>query len=117
MGIQKELDAAQSQLDVAAQKIQDDSSLSFFEKLQQTSQSASDAQRRFELKQEKLDHQLKEEVRVLKAGEEGKVRSTEGFVRMVAVLFAPLPAIILGMLVLGVRSGRERAQIKSSRKV
>ena len=116
-GIKNELDAAQSQLDEAAQKIQDDTSLSFFEKLQQTSQSASDAQRRFELKQEKLDRQLKEEVAKLKADEEGQVRRTEGFVRMVAVLFAPLPAIILGMLVLGVRSGRENAQIKSSRRV
>ena len=116
-GIKDELDNAQAQLNEAAQKIEDDSSLSFFEKLQQTSQKASDSQRRFDLKKEKLDRQLKEEVAKLKASEESQVRRTEGFVRVIAVLFAPLPAIILGMLVLGIRSGRENAQIKSSRRV
>ena len=116
-GIRSELDDAQTQLNEAAKKIEDDSSLSFFEKLQQTSKKASDAQRRFDLKKEKLDRQLKEEVAKLKAAEESQVRRTEGFVRMLAVLFAPVPAIILGMLVLGIRSSRENAQIKSSRRV
>ena len=116
-GIKDELDNAQAQLNIAAKKIEDDTSLSFFEKLQQTSQKASDSQRRFDLKKEKLDRQLKEEVAKLKASEESQVRRTEGFVRMVAVLFAPLPAIFLGILVLGIRSVRENSQIKSSRRV
>ena len=52
--IQEELDAAQAKLDVATKEIQGNESLGFLEKIQKTSQRATDVQRQFEIKQKRL---------------------------------------------------------------
>ena len=114
--IRDQLQVQQDMLDEEAKKIEGDQSLSFFEKLQRTSQEASDAQRRFDLKKEKLDRELKIEIDRLRSDEQNKIRRTEGWVRMLAIGFAPLPAFLLGCLVFFVRSLNERSQVKASRR-
>ena len=115
--IRDQLESEQGKLDEEAAKIEGDQSLSFFEKLQRTSQEASDAQRRFSLKKEKLDRDLKIQIDQLRSEEQNNIRRTEGFVKMLAIAFAPLPAFLLGCLVFMYRSSNERNQIKASRRV
>lgn len=114
--IRDQLETQQDKLNEEAKKIEGDQSLSFFEKLQRTSQEASDAQRRFDLKKEKLDRELKIEIDKLRSDEQNKIRRTEGWVRMLAIGFAPLPAFLLGCLVFFVRNLSERSQVKASRR-
>ena len=115
--IRDQLETEQGKLDEEAAKIEGDQSLSFFEKLQRTSQEASDAQRRFSLKKERLDRDLKIQIDQLRSEEQNNIRRTEGFVKMLAIAFAPLPAFLLGCLVFMYRSTNERIQIKASRRV
>ncbi len=114
--IRNKLQEEQAKLDVEARKIEENTSLSFFEKLQRTSQEASDAQRRFDLKKEKLDRDLKLQIDQLRSEEQNQIRRTEGLVRLLAIGFVPLPAIVLGLVVLIVRNSNERSQVKSSRR-
>ena len=53
--VRDQLEQAQKELDEATKEIEENQSLSFFEKLQRTSQEASHTQRRFDLKKERLD--------------------------------------------------------------
>ena len=115
--IRDQLEKEQGKLDEETAKIEGDQSLSFFEKLQRTSQEASDAQRRFDLKKVKLDRNLKLQIDELRSEEQNKIRRTEGYVKMLAICFAPLPAFLLGCLVFFVRSSSERSQVKASRRI
>lgn len=115
--IREQLEKEQGKLDKETAKIEGDQSLSFFEKLQKTSQEASDAQRRFDLKKEKLDRELELQIDELRSEEQNKIRRTEGYVKMLAICFAPLPAFLLGCLVFFVRSSSERSQVKASRRI
>ena len=115
--IADQLDVESKKLDTEAAKIEGDQSLSFFEKLQRTSQEQSDAQRRFNLKKEKMDRLLKQQIEQLQTNEQNKIRRTEGFVKMLAIGFAPLPAFLLGCFVYMVRNRNENSQIKSTRRV
>lgn len=115
--IRDQLAKQQDKLDEEAAKIEGDQSLSFFEKLQRTSQEASDAQRRFDLKKVKLDRDLKLQIDELRSEEQNKIRGTEGYVKMLAVCFAPLPAFLLGCLVYFAKKSSERSQVKASRRI
>ena len=108
---------AQDELDSAAKEIEENESLSFFEKLQRTSQEASDTQRRFDLKKERLDKDLKTEIDALKASEQLQIEGYESRIRWLAVLLAPAPALLLGIIVLGWRAANERRQITPDRRV
>lgn len=114
--IRGKLQEEQEKLNKETEKIEGDTSLSFFEKLQKTSQEASDAQRRFDIKKEKLDRELKIQIDLLRSEEQNQIRRTEGFVKMLAIGFAPLPAILLGCAVFFVRNRNERNQVKSTRR-
>ncbi len=115
--LRDQLKAEQDKLNEETAKIGEDESLSFFEKLQRTSQEASDAQRRFDLKKEKLEKGLKLEIEKLESQEQNNIRKTEGWVKMLAVSFAPLPAFLLGCIVFFWKQSNERSQVKASRRV
>jgi ABC-2 type transport system permease protein len=114
--IRQQLDEAQANLNVAAKKIEEDQSLSLFEKLQQASQEASSAQRRFDLQKEQLDKDLKLEIDRLQSEEQQRVSSLENRIRGLSVFLAPLPALLLGVIVLMVRTSNERRHISDARR-
>jgi hypothetical protein len=114
--VREQLNTAQSQLNEATKKIEENQSLSFFEKLQQTSQEASTAQRRFDLQKEQLDKELELEISQLRAEEQGKITSMENRIRSMAVLLAPSPALLLGIVVLMVRTTNERRNVSVERR-
>ncbi len=115
--VRDQLEKAQQELDEAAKEIGENQSLSFFEKLQRTSQEASDTQRRFNLKKEKLDKELKKDISLLKSEEKQKTSDYERRIRLLAILLAPLPAFLLGIFVLSWRAMNERKHIEPDRRV
>ncbi len=115
--VRDQLEEAQLQLDEATKEIEENQSLSFFEKLQQTSQKASDTQRRFDIKKAKLDKELKIEIDELKSAEQQQISQLENWIRYLSVGLAPLPALLLGIAVLFIRTTNERKHIAPDRRV
>lgn len=115
--IQEELDAAQEKLDVATEEIQGNESLGFLEKLQKTSQRATDVQRQFEIKQKRLDRELKQEVKQLKADEQSLVEGRKNGIRAAMAVMAPLPPLMLGVIVFWWRIVNEQRNINPNRRV
>jgi ABC-2 type transport system permease protein len=115
--IRDELEAEQEKLTKATEKIEDNESLSFFQKMQRTSQEASDAQRRFDLRKKKLDRQLTQKIAKLETEEQNKISRLENAVRYASIFAAPLPALLLGVLVLAKRRKNEQKNIAPERRV
>ncbi len=111
------LEIEQAKLDKETAKIQDNSAMGLGEKLQQTFQSASDSQRRFELKQAKLMREKKIEDEKSKSALRASIEQQEGITRWLSVLLAPLPAFLLGGIVLWYRQAGEQRDIASDRRV
>ena len=115
--IRDELEAEQEKLTKATEKIEDNESLSFFQKLQRTSQEASDAQRRFDLRKKKLDRELTQKIAKLETEEQNKISRLETAVRYASIFAAPLPALLLGVFVLAKRRKNEQRNIAPERRV
>ena len=115
--VRTQLEEAQSELDEATREIEQNESLNFFEKLQKSSQEAADTQRRFDLKKERLDRELAQTISGLKSSEQQQIDGYEQRIRWLAVLLAPLPALFLGIIVLGWRASNERKHIAPDRRV
>ncbi len=112
-----ELALEQAKLEDATKEIQQNANMGFFEKLQRTSQEASDAQRRFDLKKRRLDRQLKQETAALDAEENSQISRLENMTRYFSILCAPLPAFLLGIIVLWFRKQNEERNIAPERRV
>ncbi len=112
-----ELEKEQQKLDEANKEIQENENMGFFEKLQRTSQEASDSQRRFDLKKKRLDRSLKEEIAVLDTEQNQQISWLENRARYLSIFAAPLPALFLGVLVLWFRKLNEEKGILPERRV
>ena len=85
--------------------------------MQRTSQEASDAQRRFDLRQKKLDRELTQKIAKLETEEQDGISRLENAVRYASILAAPLPAVLLGAMVLANRRRKEEKHIAPERRV
>tara|TARA_B110000467_G_C18292901_1_gene465995 strand:+ start:78 stop:1223 length:1146 start_codon:yes stop_codon:yes gene_type:complete len=112
-----ELEKEQKKLDNANKEIQQDANIGFFEKLQRTSQEASDSQRRFDLKTKRLDRDLKQTIAELDTRESQQISRLENKARYLSILSAPLPALFLGIMVLWFRKVNEEKGISANRRV
>lgn len=112
-----ELAKEQQKLDEANKEIQEDENLGFFEKLQRTSQEASDSQRRFDLKKNRLDRSLKQTIAELETTQTQQISSLEDRHRYLSIFVAPLPALFLGIFVLWYRKLKEEKGITPERRV
>ena len=115
--VQDQMKLEQEKLDEANKEIQSDQSIGFFEKLQRTSQQASEAQRRFDLKKKKLDRELKDTIATLDSETQQVTSGLENRTRYLSILLAPLPALLLGVVVLWYRKINEEKDIASDRRV
>ncbi len=113
----EELEKEQAKLDKANAEVQSDQQLDIIEKLQKTGQQAMDAQRRFDLKKRRIDKQLDQQLDELKAVEQRQIERLENSTRYLAILLAPMPAFLLGIIVLWVRQVREDSGISDDRRV
>lgn len=114
--MEAEMAEEQARLDAATKEIQSDESLSFIQKLQRTSQEATDAQRRFDLRKRKLEKELQQTITQLQTQEQKGIRKIENTTRYFAVLTAPIPALALGLLVLGMRYYNEQKTVNPRRR-
>jgi len=114
--VEKELAAAQKKLDDATKEIRKDESLSFLEKLQQTSRQASNVQRQFELSEKRLNRELEQQSQNLRIDEQGKIRGQKEWYRWLTTLISPLPPLMLGIVVLFFRLFNEQRNIDPKRR-
>lgn len=112
-----ELKLAQESLQKANEGIQSNEQLDFFQKLQKSGQQAVDAQRRFDLKKQRLDKDLKLTMQQLKADESEQISWLESVARYLSILLAPLPALLLGAFVMLYRKIAEERGIEDDRRV
>ncbi len=115
--LQAELEKEQKLLDADTAKIQTDQSMGLGEKLQQTFQRASDSQRRFELTEARLLREKAIEDAKSKNEMQENISKQESITRWLSVLMAPLPALLLGTLVLWYRQTGEQRDIADDRRV
>jgi ABC-2 type transport system permease protein len=115
--VEAQLDEAQEKLDVATAEIQGNESLGFLEKLQKTSQRATDVQKQFDIKQKRLSKELKEEVTALKNEEKKEIDRCKNWIRIRTALIAPLLPLMLGVAVLWFRVFNEQKNINPNRRV
>ena len=80
-------------------------------------QRASDSQRRFDLTQKRLLRDKAIEDAKSKNEMQEKIASQESVTRWLTVLMAPLPALVLGGLVLWFRKAGEQKDIADDRRV
>ena len=111
------MEAEQKKLELANKEIQSNENLGFFEKLQRTSQEASDAQRRFELKQNRLERDLKQKIAKIDTKQNKSISYKENLARYLSIFVAPLPALFLGIVVLWFRKLNEEKGIAPGRRV
>ena len=115
--VKDELKLEQEKLQEDNEEIQSDQSIGFFEKLQRTSQKASEAQRRFDLKKKKMDRELKQTTAKLDSKQQQQISGLENRTRYLSILLAPLPALLLGIVVLWFRKINEEKDIAADRRV
>ena len=115
--IRKQRETAEEELEEASRDIQEDESLGMIQQAQMFSQKRSDALERLERKMDKLNDDLEDEIQTLKSKEQQQISAKENQVRWLSVLLAPLPALLLGIIVLSVRSANEKRTIDPCRRV
>ena len=115
--IRTQLEAAQASLNEKVKGIEQNTQLSFLEKLQQASQEADDSQAEFDRKKVKLDRELSQEIAKLKLEEQRQISSLESGIQWFSVVLVPLPALMLGLGVFFTRKLSESGRVRPGRKV
>jgi ABC-2 type transport system permease protein len=108
-----ELAEIQQQLDDAQAELGDDPGRD----LQRLFTAAETATRKLNQKKREIEQEQQQTLDSLKGKERRQIDLLETRIRWQAVLLPPIPAIILGILVLGIRLYREESTIKPSRSV
>ncbi|QEH36375.1 ABC-type uncharacterized transport system [Aquisphaera giovannonii] len=101
------LDDAQKRFDKQVAEVKSRTDIDEREKEIQLNNLQSIAQRRLEVEKANVEDERLEKVREAKADSEQKTRAIENQVRFMAAAIPPLPPLILGLIVFGVRLGRE----------
>ena len=101
------LEKAQKSLDEKVRKIRDDKELDERARDIKLRTLETVENRRLEVEKAAIEDEKRRKLQDSKASKEQAIRQIEGRVRSLAIIAAPLPAILLAGLVFGVRSGRE----------
>ena len=111
-----DIKAAQEALDAAVKKINEDTSLDETTKAVLLKSAEEAENRRLNAKREQI---MRDKVRAMERTESehlSAVRQVEDWIRVVAVLIPPIPAILLGLFIFMRKRQREQDAIPSSRK-
>ena len=112
-----ELEKAQERLKKQVDEIRNNDALSSQEKTQQLDLAQKNEQRRLDVQKAKIDQKKASTNEKNKAREQRQIREAEAEIRLFAVTLPPLPAILLGIIVLLMRLNAERRDIEKSRLV
>ncbi|HEX6986029.1 MAG TPA: hypothetical protein VF170_11675, partial [Planctomycetaceae bacterium] len=115
--IEDEIKKRQASFDERRKEIENNTGLSERVKRQQLALAAEDEQQRMAAYRQDLETRLNRQIEELTAQKERRVRETENEFWLYAVLFPPLPAIVLGLSVLLSRLLRERREMDPERTV
>jgi len=110
-----EVDIIQAELEKVAAEINEDTSMNFIQKIQMASQSSMDAEARYQRRRQILERDLKRDIDQLKATEQSQITRLENRYRAIATLLAPLPALLLGLVVFAVRTVNENSEVRTRR--
>ena len=105
------------ELDKEIEKIEKDESLSMLEKRQRMEIATQRKQRELDVEKANIDREKAEKLEQLKAREQRQIKQTENEFRFWAVFWPPVPSILLGMLVLGLRLVAEQNDIEEVRRL
>jgi ABC-2 type transport system permease protein len=113
----KLLQKAQHQFDDKRAEVEKDPKLSPPEKDELIRRLKEGEERRLDVAKAGIDRQKQQEIDEIKNATERRIRETERQVWAMAVIVPPIPAIVLGLVVLLLRLGRERRYIAPDRRI
>lgn len=111
------LEKVTGELDKEIEKIDSDETLTLIEKRQRMEIATQRKQRELDVEKANIDREKAEKLEQLKAREQRQIKQTENNFRFWAVIFPPIPSILLGMLVLGLRLTAEQKDIEEVRRL
>ncbi len=111
------LKEAKKRLQKKVDEIQADTSMDANTKRQMLRNAQQSLSRQLELEEQEIERQKEAEVRRAKIESERAIKKIEDRVWLWAVLFPPIPAIFVGLIMLSLRITNERQHIDSSRRV
>lgn len=106
----------QDELNKEVEAIESDASLSGLEATQAKLIALQKKQREMDVQNAQIDQKKDRELEQLEAVEKRQVKQLEDEIRFWAVIFPPLPSILLGIFVLTTRLSAERQTIEESRR-
>ena len=113
----EQLEKAQERLDKQVDEIRNNDALSTQEKEQRLSIAQQNEQRRLDVQKANIEREKNRKDEQNKAREQRQIREAESQIRFFAVAIPPIPAILLGFIVLLSRLNAERSNIERSRLV
>lgn len=112
----KELEERQEQLKARLKEIQANENLDPMAKEQRIRQAQAAEQQRLSLAEAQIEQEKNREIKKIQADTNRKTRSVEIQTQIAAIFLSPLPAILLGLLVLGKRLSDEKRIVVDSRR-
>ncbi len=106
---------AQKQFEEAREEIANDKSLDNRQKLMKLANVAQDESIKLKANEESIEKRKQKEVEQYKAEFQREVREAERGIMFWAIIIPPIPAILLGLIMLGVRVTSERSHLDPSR--
>lgn len=111
----KQLEAARERFKKQREQIENDASLDERTKDLMLRNIQATEQRRLEVDEANIEREKQKEIDSIKAHTERQIRETESWIRYAAVLVPPIPAILLGVIMLSMRVADERRDIARER--
>ena len=113
----QQLEKRRESLKKIAKEIEEDAKLSPIEKQQKLQIAKETEQRRLDVAEANIQREKQAKIEELKAREQRQIRRLEDEIRLGAVLLPPIPALLLGLIMLGLRLNAEVRMIEESRRV
>jgi ABC-2 type transport system permease protein len=108
---------ARSSLEKKASRISEDQEMSVWQKIQEAGLSAASEQRKLDKQLEKLEREREQKSDAIAIKRQQQIDRIESRIRWISILSAGVPALLLGIFVLGTRITRERRNITPERRV
>ena len=111
------LKKARERLTKKAENIQDSEGLGMIEKIQTLAMTQETEQQKFDGEKKRLEEKLAQQIQDIKTEERTQIRALEGKIRLLSCVLPPIPAVLIGIIFLGIRLKNERSNISASRRV
>lgn len=114
---EKRLEEAEARVEEVREKIEADTSLDAAAKQQQIRNAVAAEQRRLSQEEAQIEREKSKEIRSVEAATQREVRAIENGIRFWTLILPPIPAILLGAIVLAYRKSTEEQGMPSDRTV